>query len=80
MTVADDKTRKAVLRWVAKGGRYHLEASSRWGHHYQDLVLDGLIAIGPVEVFIRGRFRDTRTPISLSDEASLSLHKQEARA
>ena len=60
------RTRMAVLKWVAKGGRTHSQASSRWGHHYDDLVFDGLIALGPTEGFIRDRVRDVRTPISLS--------------
>ncbi|QDP57327.1 MAG: hypothetical protein Unbinned3696contig1008_5 [Prokaryotic dsDNA virus sp.] len=55
-----------VLRWVKKAQRWHGEANSRFGHHYEDAIHEGFIRVEPSEVFMNAGYRDVRQRISLT--------------
>lgn len=67
------KDLKRVLRWVEQDQRYHSEAQSRFGHHYDDAVNDGLVCVGGTEVFYADRYRDIRRPIHLTPAGRAAL-------
>lgn len=62
-----------VLRWVASRSRTHSDASSRWGHYYENLVDNGMIKIEDSVVTVGASRRDTHNPIVLTDKGREAL-------
>lgn len=73
------KDLKRVLRWVMQTQRYHTEAQSRFGHHYDAAVDAGLVCIGGTEVFYADRYRDIRQPIHLTPAGRAALELGDER-
>lgn len=71
--MSDMKIVISVLRWITRNKRTREEASSRWGHYYDDARDEGLVIEHDREVVMNGHYRDLRTPISLTDKGRALL-------
>lgn len=69
------KDLKRVLHWVMQTQRYHNEAQTRFGHHYDAAVDAGLVCVGGIKEFYTDLYRDIRRPIHLTPAGRAALEQ-----
>lgn len=62
-----------MLKWIGGRQAYLSDGSARWGHYLEDAVYGGLVNVGQAEVFMNGRLRDIRRPLSLTKAGRAAL-------
>lgn len=63
----------AMLRRVAKL-KTKEACSSALGHYFDAMIELGLVRCREPETYMRGRFRDLRTPVELTDKGLAAMH------